>query len=191
MIRLARAAVPALAGLALIAVPATAHAQTYRHTDARKDVVRVTDSADRHRLAPRVQDADITKVRFTHAGSTVTARLSLRKVTDRTNYLVGSLRTPKGRFDVMATVDTGEITLLTGSGRTVACADASVHASKPKDQVTLRIPRSCLGDPRWVRVGVGVVVVKSSAATYFADDALRSRAINDSRLTLSPRVRRG
>jgi hypothetical protein len=50
------------------------------------------------------------------------------------------------------------------------------------------IPRSCLGNPRWVRVGALAVTVDTNKVAHY-DDA-RSSTISDATPIFGPKVRR-
>ena len=56
--------------------------------------------------------------------------------------------------------------------------------------ITVSFPRSCVSDPRWVRLGFGSVRMESAANQYYGDDAQISGHLN-ANFKLSGRIRRG
>jgi len=63
------------------------------------------------------------------------------------------------------------IEMRNGAGTKVSCA-MSARIDYESDFVVLRVPRSCLGTPRWVRVGGGSGITDSSV--YSLHDDARS-----------------
>jgi hypothetical protein len=76
--------------------------------------------------------------------------------------------------------------MINGRGQVVRCrmrTSVQIVANK----VTLGVPRKCLSQPRWVRVGAGIVAFDDPSV--FVDDAYLTGRIGD-QLTLGPRLRR-
>ena len=78
---------------------------------------------------------------------------------------------------------------LGGDGHSLAVAcDVTHRISYDRNRVMLRVPRSCLGAPRWVQVGIRSTVAGATFA--YADDA-RSNGLPSglqSSLVLGPRI---
>ncbi|GGF32234.1 hypothetical protein GCM10011519_02030 [Marmoricola endophyticus] len=76
----------------------------------------------------------------------------------------------------------------------VRCKGLRTHIDYARDSVTASIPRSCLGNPRWVRVGgaAATFAVDVDAETFsgYLDDASLPGQLRDY-IKLGPRVRRG
>ncbi|GAB3654131.1 hypothetical protein GCM10027596_05500 [Nocardioides korecus] len=119
-----------------------------------------------------------------------------------------SVRTGRMNRDlgVVATPDNtrGQHELSKTSGRTVRCRGLSHHIDYTANTVTMSVPRACLGHPRRVSAGVGVLRMSGVALSdsldttdptapaiieMFADDA-HSPTVADN-LVFSPRLRRG
>jgi hypothetical protein len=80
-----------------------------------------------------------------------------------------------------------------GRERAIRCSGLKWEIDRERATVAVSIPRWCIGRPRWVRVGIGVVTMPTSdgadSGTIYADDALRHGIGEDVRR--SPRVYRG
>lgn len=68
------------------------------------------------------------------------------------------------------------------------CRSITAGVSTSADRIRLRVPRSCLGEPRWVRAGAGVSVTRDDE-TYSFDRWGRDMTSWTGKLT--PRVRVG
>jgi hypothetical protein len=164
---------------AVTAQPATA--DTWRGHDAKGDV-RAFDfdiSSDCEELTPRgpvPQDErrDITGLAVDHGLDTVVVTASLRDVVrrDRQTSYQFVVRTPDRTYEVQVYAGPGGQTgvdlasvravrdpdfpecspILESHDRT--CDTLVADLDPGADTLTATIPRSCLGDPRWVRVGV-------------------------------------
>lgn len=194
----------ATASIAVLAVlPLTAaHAESYGHHDAKGDVVAVTlDSAGKD---PAVRDPDIRRVRVTHGSRRLSVLYFFRRLQDNHDTAHGyvvDIRTSKHQLFA--------VNLLSGAGMgrglpsldtrrgPVTCPGLVRHIDYPHAKVVLRVPRTCLGRPRALRAGVGVVKVSglstldpsSTQAPNFgiyADDALSPQVRN--KLTWTPRL---
>ena len=151
-----------------------AHAERYRHVDARHDVV----DLDTGTRAPHYRKADITRVRLNHGARNVTIALRLRS----TSYvhvdmrtLGFAIKTPghhrysgswiQGRG--FAQYDLWDDT----EGHRVRCRETSDIFGRT---VWIRLARDCFDDPDWVRVAAGVSTDRDEGHQFQAwgDNAL-------------------
>lgn len=176
----------ATATMAAVAVTsAPASAARYNHLDAIGDVIQNVESA--HVPAPQNTAVDITRVLVRHSANRVIIRTHLRDLNessgmafylieadDRTYsalHLLGDDTPAVGlasRESSRAVVPPAEprMQLFGGSlSAPMECAGAWEYAKRDRDVARISIPRSCLGDPATVRVGVGV------ADGFFSPDA--------------------
>ena len=62
------------------------------------------------------------------------------------------------------------------------CYGLDFRISYRHNFVVLRVPRNCLSEPRWIRVGQGVIAVSGDGNVY-VDDGLRRGIRDDLRLS--------
>lgn len=192
--RLAPLAGATLLGLGLAA---PAQAQVYGHTDATGDVtVSTCDDNDNctETLAPTAKQPDIVRVVTSHTSTQVKAFVKyaelgpaglrmhvLRVVTGSGRHLHYSFVTEDGHA-VLKELDRD-------SGAKVACSGLVAKVDNTLNTVLLSVPRSCLGNPSYVRVGFGGAVV-TAGTRWRADDAFVSGVTGDSDLKLGPSLSR-
>lgn len=181
---------------------APAQAATYVHFDAAADQTRTTcvdatsctDAVD-----PAVSNGDITRISARHAARRVfvhTTYTDLDVSADESAQLVRVV-TNSGlrRFAVIYTAPNSAdstIVLTRPNGAPVRCRNITAARDTTANVMQVVIPRSCLGYPRWVKVGVGHVATAPGTATAAGvfDDAMLSGSLGDN-IALTPRVRRG
>jgi hypothetical protein len=164
---LTRARRTVLVVLALVLVPGAAYAGTWTRADPRGDVrllVGVEYDAAIYEPDPDDQTADITRVRVTHDARRVRIDVSVRDLVRAGNKdLTARLLVPGKK--VLARGSQNEYAagsvLLDALGGGFDAPPLCPPAARPtvrfrpgKDLARLVVPRSCLGDPAWVRVGV-------------------------------------
>lgn len=180
---------------ALVLVPGSSQAEVKAHTDATGDVFVSPESdgaGENFTPAPDRVEGDVTGVRVAHRANKVKLTLRYRELsrTGFANIHSFRIRTEKVVRDVTVFGITGhwrgEAEMSTARGRTVSCA-LSHTIDYATNRVTVLVPRSCLSNPRWVRVGAAGIGIDDDGNTY-ADDA-RSTGLHDS-FVLGPRVRR-
>lgn len=185
-------AVLATAGTLTLSGTATAHAERWSHTDPAGDVVHFYFESEEGVPAPAHERGDVRRVRLAHKDSRLVARFSMRKAMAGDHYFAYAIRTPKGEFELSRFRQAGakSVVVLTEEGREtpIRCSGMEWAIDRERATVAVSIPRSCIGRPRWVRVGIGVVSTVEPGAGY-ADDALRS-GIGPG-LRRSPRLYRG
>jgi hypothetical protein len=182
-----------------------AHAEEVVTADPAADVLALGpteqggDDLDNLLPAPENLTADVVRTTVDHRLSRLRVRLDLRDLgRSRTYFAVLEVRTPDGTFEV-ETENLGrrlEVDM-TRRARAIECRRLRAAGDQASSRVTVTVPTSCLGDPRWVRVGAGVASVETVPSVdgaeemvVLADDAHRAGEIRD-RIALGPKVRRG
>lgn len=190
------ALVPAVATATLLCVPATA-AQDTAH-DPTGDVLRLNQDAA-STLVPDRRRGDLVAVRSVHGPRNVTVTMryahlsaggpgrivhSVGLTTDRdvagddsigVSLAVGP-RNPEGRLDFFSPD---------------GCADLTSSVDYTADRVRFLIPRSCLGSPRWVRVGAGSETERPRLQRRYVDDAGLDGEAGGFDWAPGPRIKRG
>ncbi|GAA1155300.1 hypothetical protein [Nocardioides aquiterrae] len=146
-------------------------------------------------MDPSNTSADITRLVVRHTSHAVLVELYLRDL-QPVGYADGVVRlqTPHRTYQALAYYapdDPGSVELSHGQVH-VSCARMSAHFRPRRDKVRVRLPRTCLHDPRWVRVGASYTRFDGpddpAPQGTFHDDAL---AVGEDAppTTWSPRVR--
>lgn len=200
-----------LAGGGAVASPLAAHAQAagaassaspqradsgHRvvHRDARRDVVHFDTETEERRPAPRDRSTDIVRTVVDHRTARTVVQARTRQL-ERSAYrmmIVEILTSGDRRFELVVdyarTPIDARISLRRfATGRDVPCPGASWSLTWSTKQVGVSVPNSCLGDPRWIRVGVATVAAPYDLTTSRADDSRTRRRVADRHLTLGPR----
>ena len=113
---------------------------------------------DDGRLAPRVSNGDITNVSYDHRAARVVIRAEyvelLRPRGDSGLFFASRMRTNEGAYRVAFTsADAGEpqgVTYLSARRREVRC-NVDERIDYFGNAIQVRIPRTCLSRPRWIR----------------------------------------
>ena len=161
-------------GFLLIGLPGTARADVLVHRDPVGDVARSPVGSNVYSPVPTQAHGDIVATRVVHARLAIWIQIRFRELTDRSNgnfHLIG-IRTPwRSRtieLDALPGHWEGTTTMTNGRGQVVACA-VTHRISYDRNRVMLRVPRNCLGAPRWVQVAIRSTVAGATFA--YADDA--------------------
>ena len=194
-----------LVPLALLA-PATAHAEKVGTTDPAADVVYLGETEQRaddtSNLVPAPDNltTDIVRTVVDHREARLRVRIDLRELgRARTYFAFVQVRTPAGTFEV-ETDDLGRRpkAALSRRGRAVECGQLGATTDRAAARVVITVPTSCLGSPRWVRVGVGVASLETMTGAdgveqtvVLADDAHRAGSVGHDDVAPGPKVRRG
>lgn len=190
--RLARAVACGIAAATLSLLPATAHAQTEAVTDSKKDVVTYSETGSEP--APSVEKADITRARVAHTRGRIVLTTKVRRLAARDWVAGWEIETPTRRYSASHMRMTGfwMTDLSTRSGNEVACKRMTVDVDRDRDRVRLSIPRTCLKDPRWVRVGIGFLTFDGDDFEQMhVDDARLDGTIRERGLVPGPRIKVG
>ncbi len=185
------------AGLALGTAGAAA-AQTLTVTDARGDV-RAYDMESEQETsspAPGVKNGDILRTVFKHSDRRVSARLKfadLQRKGAMSGYVARVVTNENVRRDVIIFAGPrqwrGDAQMTRPNGNPVDC-DLKHAINYDTNVLTVSFPRSCVSDPRWVRLGAGSFWMNGVTGTAYQDDAQLSGRVNAT-VKLSERLRRG
>lgn len=125
--------------------------------DARRDVLSVAQrkGKDVFTPAPARHHGDITSFRVAHREATVVGRIKTRRRTrdDRFFGAVLQLRTAQGTYTaVVFRPRVGRpLEMQFDGGGKQSCAGLRHRIHYSRETVTIAIPRTCLGNPAWVR----------------------------------------
>ncbi len=182
------ASVTAAACLLVTAAPATA--QEFVRLDQRGDLAKVGEDSTVVVPLPGRRYADVTRVRFAHRATRVVVRSTFVEL-NPTGTLFGGIdvRTPRSRrfFTVMATEGARGGFLFKDNQH--PCR-VGIRISYAEELMRVAIPRTCLGDPAWVRVRYGASVLQGDGDEII-DNAGAPRFGGRSPFPWSPRLRRG
>ena len=165
--------------------------------DRRGDVVSTSKEADWFADAtpvPRQAQGDIVGIRVLHTATEIQLRV-------RFAYLPPQFL---GRLDSTVTTDTAlhrtvelwvgsddpttaAISMRSSDAESVACR-MGYSIDNAKGLVTEHIPRECLSNPQWVRVGIDCVAFPADGTTMTLDDALRNGYDANGEDHLSPSI---
>ena len=182
--------VAGVAAALILGANVPASAQEFVQGDLRGDLSKVGEDSDVFVPLPGRRYADVTRVRYAHRSGHVVVRAAFVEL-NPTAALFGGIdtRTPRGKrfFTVMATRGNREGFLFKDNER--PCR-VGIRIDYAADLMRTRIPRSCLGDPAWVRVRFGASVLQPDGDEII-DNAGAPRFDNRSPWPWSPRLRRG
>jgi len=200
----------AVAGALVITLTgiAPAHADRYTATDAASDVYKDTctydpDTGDEtgctDAVDPTVTEGDIlsTLINHGHKYVVITTKFAeLTKSTD-TRFFYVPLQTNEGyRRDAVLFIDPDfapygifQVTLRNGDDAHCVGADKAIDYTA--NTITIRVPRTCLSMPYWIRAGAGYgrMTWSETEDTTFLDDAQSNGEILDD-VVMSPKVKR-
>lgn len=175
--------------LAIAATPAHAASETYR--DAVKDVTVSNDHSEK--VDPNATDPDIIRTRNTHGTRMVTTKVTLRDLGYGGHQVAMQVNTPHGSYTVRGTkggVFKDEVVVVPPPSRTVPCSGGSFRVDRKRATMTLRVPRRCVGNPRWVRIGVATMALSRGGVAWVDDSRGKGLLLHD-QLRLGPRLTRG
>ncbi|KQZ70077.1 hypothetical protein ASD66_10385 [Nocardioides sp. Root151] len=180
----------------------SAHAEKVVHRDARGDVLKVhwNDSEDDALTpAPNAQDSDIIRTVVDHRHDNLFVTMVFRDLRGSSAlqaFGIAVLTDDNLRRDVFVSRDRrtgaqGEKEMTTRAGTTVKCPRLAIRIDYTAKAVRFRVPRSCLGNPRWVRVGAASIRIVNSTETFYLDDAILTGKYRDAGPAYGARVHRG
>lgn len=164
------------------------------HHDARRDVVLFDVRSEKSKPAPHDRTTDIVTTVVDHRADRITLQSRMRQLS-RSGYrlMIAEILASDGRryelvVDYSATPIDSRVSLTQfASGAEVTCPGATWSVDRSARRIDAAIPRSCLGDPGWVRVGLAVVAAPHDLKTSRADDSRARGHIGDRHLVLGPR----
>lgn len=194
-------AVPALllsvllsGGSVLLAAPAQADRWTY--DDAVGDVTQLveTDTSLSVQSVPEQANGDIVQVAVDHRRSKVV--IDIRTRTRITGAFIAGveLRTRGHHFALMwmraPGANSAELMDFNSKDLTVRCGDLKRRFVAGRTGIRLSVPRTCLDDPRWVRVGATLSTFGLVTGQSMDDDGLRTGTTLSGASGKSPKIRR-
>lgn len=192
--RLAALLVPAA-----LLLPTAAHAEKVVTEDAVGDVLSLGESEDPADAvpAPDYAGVDVLRTAVAHGAQRLRVGVRFRNLErDPFQFTVIHVSTPQGGYEIVVErLGDKPITSLVRGRKDVDCRGLKTKVDLAEETVTTSLPTSCLGAPRWVKVGVGAVALAADQASpelaaVYADDAHRDGEIRD-RIAPGPKVHRG
>ena len=147
------------------------------HRDARHDVVAFNRSGE---ISPRpgARDPDIVRAVVRHREYGVTMRFRFREFrAPAQRGFLGRILTPTSRYRFAGLILSGDQDVaLTRNDRYIDCPNLTFKFAFKRDFFRTRIPRHCLGSPRWIKVGI---VMNRQNSITLLDDAFSRSFHND------------
>jgi hypothetical protein len=192
---LAGALMPAVICLAL--TPNAAHAEKLVKRDARGDVL-LLDDTQTLTPQPAVKGIDVVKSVVKHTRKKVAVKVKMRDLgrLGATEFaelsaVMETDRKPHSAFVFKGGSGPTGFELVRGK-KTIKCRGAKKKFSAAKDVVRMSLPRSCVGNPRWIRVTVAVFATNTDFPNeILVEDGLRQGINRKGTLRISPKLRRG
>lgn len=193
-LRLAVAVLPVVALL-----PSTAYAERVVTRDPAGDALVTSDveGVEQSAVAPDQRTLDIVRTVVDHRPKVVRVRVQFRRLaTDPLMFVGTRLKLPRGKVDVFVE-HLGGKPIVSGAaygGKEIECPGLKADVHPSTRSTTLAVPTSCLGDARWVRVGVVAYGVdldqedEVQAGGVYSDDAHRDGAYDGEKPALGPKV---
>ncbi len=186
----------------VVASAGAAQARAHIRPDPHGDMSRIGE--DNEVVAvPQQVNGDITRTVFRHRQHRVRIRIGFAALqrTFESMYVTAAMQTNKGRLrEAVAAVDhhdpaeggwRGNLFLRNG----VRCSSLHHSFDYTHDVLIIGVPRRCLGNPRWVRISVVVLLYPRQPARpkfyRMVDNALRGAADATQPPPLSPPIFRG
>jgi len=185
------------AGLVVVgAGPASADRAEW--TDAAGDMTGITESSDGVDMAPAPDHhaGDVTSIVVRHGRHAVTVKVSFAQLRrSHFNAFVGKLRTDTAarHFYVEDEVDVRPRLYMVNKRFRPVCGGATLDVDYQANTLAVRVPRTCLKRPDWVRAAAMSANDNGDGSnTYYLDDAFSPSPVDASegRRTWSARVYR-
>ena len=179
--KLVRSAVVAATVAAAVLAPTAAEARSWSHVDATGDVFTAPYNSTSFTPAPDRVVGDVVASSIRHKRRTVVMQLQYRdlELGSEINAHVFVVRTPTMRRIVTlvaaSSFPNGRVRVTKPNKKKVTCR-VPHRIDYTLNTATVVVPRSCLGNPRWVKVGMGGASFTGfqSTDTMWFDDALSS-----------------
>jgi hypothetical protein len=172
--RLVRSASVVALCVALCSQPSVAQAEVRTQRDAIGDVARSPVGSNVRTPAPTQAQGDIVATRVAHARRTIYVQVRMRELSPDTNgnftliSITTRWRVRNVEIDAFPGHWEGRPVTTDAQGRAVACA-VTHRIDYDRNRITLKMPRSCLGKPPWVRAGARTTVAGTVWA--YADES--------------------
>lgn len=164
----------------MVGLGSPAAADSWSRADARRDVaaVKFTKTDEQLVRAPRNRTADITRLTVSHQAQTLTMRIRVRNMTEtEARTIIAFLRTPRGLRAIIVETSTSSFVLKSSiaAKRLGNCPRLRKDFNYGANVINIVVPRRCLGNPQWVRVGLQMSTVENNYRRIAFDDALTGR----------------
>jgi Cu/Zn superoxide dismutase len=199
-VKIVRSAIVLSAAAAVALVPAAAHADTKSHLDPSGDVRSVAydpntgANASQELAEPTAKLGDITKVKVAHSASTITFTVRFRDLSKAGFAHLHELAivTPTRVRYVNVVAAPGHwkgkaYMTKKPNGHKISCSIRH-HIDYGDNVVVAKVPKSCLGRPKVVKVGVETFIGYGSKIYY--DQGYKTGGGFNDLLTPSPRIHR-
>ena len=188
-----RSAALVAAVAAIVLAPTAAQAKSWSHDDTTGDVFSAPYNSESFTPAPDRVVGDVTGSTIRHKRHTIVMQLQYRdlEVGSEFDGHVFAVQTPTMRRVVTlvaaSAFPNGRVRVTKPNNKAVTCR-VPHKIDYTLNTATVVVPRSCLGNPRWVRVSMAGAEFTGFRAsdTMWVDDALSSGTTG----TFSPRIRR-
>jgi hypothetical protein len=190
--KLVRSVVLVTAAAAVALMPTAAHADKYVHTDVSGDVVTFDPESDTTAVDPERTEGDIVRSVVRHRAHKVVLTLAYRELSSSTPMLhYFAIRTSTAKRYVSlrtsASHPGGRVAMFDGHDKKVRC-----HVRRKIDYTantaTVAVPRSCLSNPRWVKVAMAQATFGTASGPFYIDDSRATGNFNNPQF--GPRVHR-
>ena len=193
--KIVRSAVLVAAAAIVALAPTAAHADNYSHTDPVGDATSYTTATDTTGTpAPDRVEGDVAWNKVRHGARAVTLTMRYRELTTADEKLHAyAIHTSKMTRYVYLYAGAGHwggrVAMTNAHDKHVRC-HVTRNIDYTANTATVRIPRSCLGRPRWVKTAMFVGAFPSPTAQFpmYVDDANSNGTFENPRW--SPRVYR-
>jgi hypothetical protein len=165
-------------------------AQEFVQRDRRGDLSRILWDSDVAVPVPARRYADVVRTSYAHRRTQVVVRARFVDLAPAGTLFAGvETRTPLGRrvFTVIATRGSRDGLLFQAKKQD---CEVGIRIDYAGDRLRVAVPRSCLGDPAWVRFRFGASVLQRDGDEII-DDAGAPRWTGSSPHPWSPRLRAG
>ena len=183
-----------LGGL-ITSLSAPAYADTWSRPDQRGDVAKIIEGKGNVSLksAPRNRTTDITRLTVRHNADTVAFDVRVRDLTETiTRSVVALIKTPEGLrvvfVESMSFSGVFKQSALAGK-RLGTCPRLRKELDYAANVVRIVVPRRCLGNPDWVRVGLQMST-SSQSFRHLAYDQMFVGRLHRKDLTSRPQLSR-
>src|SRR5690349_10986511 len=166
---LAAAVLAALVAVTLAAAPAQAGKQTT--TDQKRDVYKVPFGPANPHLVRDDRTHDITRAGATYNGPRLTVWLQVRRLAGGDYVAHFDVRTPGDRWQLYfdTNFSPAYTSLFHGVSEVLDCEGLRGKKVPRQDRVVVSVPRSCIGNPAWIRFGA--VMYHENNTYAWIDDA--------------------
>jgi hypothetical protein len=190
-VKLVRSAVLVATAVAAVLAPTAAQAKTYTSTDAANDVVVVTLPSGSTSPAADRAEGDIVSSVVKHKSRAVILSMHFQELTPGQTALHWyGIKTGKMTRIVLFQTDaahpSGQAALFNPKAKRVRCR-VGYSVDYTANTASVKVPRSCLGKPRWVRVAMQEGSASGTPGQSYVDD---SRNTGGFLPAYGPRVRR-